>query len=59
MREALFDAGDAEQIVIPPEAAVSLMLINIICLCNCVVMFDMIEGSLSCRVICIESSHGG
>ena len=32
---------------------------NVICFCNCSVIFDMLEGVMRCRIICKESSHGG
>ena len=57
--EALFDAGAALGIRFCPEATASLMPTNVICFCNCSVIFDMLEGVMRCRIICKESSHGG
>jgi hypothetical protein len=54
--EALFDVGAAEEIRFFPEASASFIPTNIICLCNCSVIFDMLEGLMRCRVLCKESS---
>ena len=56
--EALFDAGAAAGIRYCSTATASLMPTNIICACNCSVMFDMLDGIMRCRIICKESSHG-
>ena len=57
--EALLEAGAALGIRFCPEATASLMPTNVICFCNCSVIFDMLEGVMRCRIICKESSHGG
>ncbi len=45
--------------VFAPKASASFIPTpNIICLCNCAVMFNKLEGILCCRIICNKASHG-